>query len=142
MMEEQTPIKDNKYLCTRPMLASELQVKGRRAEKMLNPWHPDRAAWSFEITDELRADVLAYYERIGQDAPRIIRKNDAERKRFTMLVEWKEQFDKLDDVEAGRLIKALFAYAKDGTEAQLNADMMRLFTMYADSISGKRMVTA
>lgn len=57
------------YFCTRPQLAEKLIRRGFKAERTINPWSPNRAAWRFDITPELVAFVKAFYENIGKPLP-------------------------------------------------------------------------
>ena len=60
------------YFCSRPSLAGELMEAGYNGKTAVNPYHPERPGWTFEITLPLAQDVALYYQRIGRPVPRVI----------------------------------------------------------------------
>lgn len=70
-MEQATP---TQFLCTRPSLAAELQKYGHEATPAVNPWHPERTSWLFDIDRDVIEIVTAFYAERGQQPPAAIRK--------------------------------------------------------------------
>ena len=60
------------YFCTRPTLASTLLDAGFKGRQTANPYHPERPAWSFELSTSLASTVAEYYKQIGQAVPKVI----------------------------------------------------------------------
>ena len=58
------------FFTTRPNLATLLFSHDHIGRRVPHPWQPGRGAWSFIYTDELAADVLEYYQKIGKEPPR------------------------------------------------------------------------
>ena len=60
------------YFCTRPSLASILLDAGFQGRQTANPYHPERPAWSFDLSTSLAFTVAEYYQEIGKAAPKVI----------------------------------------------------------------------
>ena len=61
------------YFCARPTLAGKLLEEGFKGETTINPYHPERPAWKFDITTSLAFTVAEYYRSINKPIPQIIR---------------------------------------------------------------------
>ena len=60
----------------------------------------------------------------------------AEKKSFLIYLDNQKQVNMLTDEQAGKLFKALFEFAKDGTETDFNDGMTAMiFSFMADSIA-------
>lgn len=61
-----------KYICTRPLLASKLLEDGFTGTRVVNPYHQDRPAWTFDFSVSLAVTVAEYYQSIEEKIPNII----------------------------------------------------------------------
>lgn len=66
-------MKQKTFLCTRPKLAAELQAAGHEATPTVNPWHPDKTAWVFPLTEQTAEIIAAHYKSAGAEPPAIVR---------------------------------------------------------------------
>ena len=64
-----------KYFCARPTLASQLLADGHHGEPTTNPFHPERPAWSFDLTTSLAFQVAEFYRSIQKPIPNAIKEH-------------------------------------------------------------------
>lgn len=60
------------FFTARPKLASQLLADGFKGAPTVNPYHPERPAWSFPITTSLAFAVAEYYKGIQKPIPNVI----------------------------------------------------------------------
>lgn len=57
------------YVCTRPSLVTELIKRGHTPKVEPSPWGDKKTAWIFDVNEDLRRTVDAFYKRIGKRSP-------------------------------------------------------------------------